>query len=261
MPKCHECGREFSTEPGLAQHLKDKHETGAVQSVNRETVLPKIKTEKRSKTLRKRNTHRLAIGVGVLAVAIVVGGYLVAGPYLAGPPFPYISGESYIHVHPYLQIWIEGKNVTIPCGVGALNGVCGGSPLEPIHTHDASGVLHIELGQADAGSHNFTLGDFFTIWKWSSGDVQFNGTSHPIMFTSTDILGYTADATHHVYLLVDGKNSTAWGSLNLEELDYCNSSIGTNSPCQTANGNPYWRGGTSYPFGTGHKIVIEYATG
>jgi hypothetical protein len=259
LPQCEYCGREFTTEQSLAQHLKDKHPQEQAPAPPEGRSAPQqSRPEKKRRPLRRRNRHPVAIGV--LAIAVVVGGYLVAAPYLAPPPFPYITGDTYIHVHPWVQIWINGMNVTIPCGVGTENGICNGGTYEPVHTHDSSGVLHIELSQSDAGSHNYTLADLFTVWKWSLGTVQFNGTSHPIVFSPTDLLGYTTDATHRIYLLVDGKNSTAWGSLNLEQLDYCNAAIGANPPCATADGNPYWDGGASYPYGTGHKIVIEYVT-
>ena len=241
--------------------MKDKHGVETPQRALVATEQEKPKSEKKQKTLRKRNRHPVAIGIGVVAVALLVGGYLVAGPYLAAPPFPYITGDTFIHVHPWLQIWIEGKNVTIPCGAGVQGGICEGAYDQPIHTHDSSGVLHIELSQSDAGSHNYTLGDFFTIWKWSSGTVQFNGSSHPIVFSQTDLLGYIVDSAHHIYLLVDGHNSTAWGSLNIEQLDYCNAAIGAGFPCSTAAGNPFWNGGANYPYGTGHKIIIEYVAG
>lgn len=255
--KCEECGREFATETALSQHMKDKHgvrpssQAGAMSEPRRET--------RKAKSLRRRNRHPVAVGVVAVGVAALVGLYFVSAPFLAQPPFPYITGESFIHVHPWVQIWIDGMNVTIPCGAGTQGGICNGGTYEPIHTHDSSGVLHVELSRSDANLHNYTLGDFFTIWKWNFGTVSFNGTSRPIIFTPTDLMGYASDSAHHIYLLVDGKNYTGdWASLNLEHLDYCNASTGSTFPCQTAAGNPYWDGGTSYPFGTGHKIVIEY---
>lgn len=258
MERCTECGREFASESALAQHLKDKHNLEGARPVRTPSEPPAAVRKARS--LRKRNRHPVAIGIGAATVVVIVGVYFLAAPYFAQPPFPYITGESYIHVHPWLQIWIEGENVTIPCGLGTQYGTCNGGTYEPVHTHDSSGVLHIELSQSDATGHNYTLADFFSIWKWTFGTVLFNGTSHPVVFSQTDLLGYKADSTHAIRLLVDGKNSTAWGSLNLEQLDYCNASIGSAYPCQTANGNPYWDGGASYPYGTGHKIVIEYVT-
>src|SRR6266480_564907 len=53
-------------------------------------------------------------------------------------------------------------------------------------------------------------------------------------------------------------NSTAYESLPIVPLDYCSTQLGSALPCsQTAGGNPAWGGG-SYPYGTGHTIVIYY---
>lgn len=180
-------------------------------------------------------------------------------------PFPCLSSEQLaIHIHPWLTISIEGSNVTIPAAIGIANpviqnGVAGsGSCFEPMHTHDASGIIHIE----SASDVNYTLGEFFQIWDVTYGTVSFNGTSHPVIFNSTDILGYKADSAHKVILLVDGKANTQFGSLILNYYDYCSASNSAtpSSPCYvTASGNPYFNG-QPYPYGTGHTIVIEYVS-
>ncbi len=269
MPKCEHCDREFSTEAALAQHRKDKHGAEAAETQAQQNGAPK--TVKKQKSLRKRNRHPVALALIAVAVAVGVGVYFVAAPAFASPPFPGITGESWIHVHPYLAINIEGTNVTIPEGVGILQG---GSLLEPIHTHDSSGLLHVELSQSDAQGHNFTLGDFFAIWNFTAKTVggserpTLNGQVLPVEFSSTDILGFHANSTYQVVLLVDGKPSTEWGALNVEQLDYCSSaSYGLPccpTDCSNATGpasDPLWDGVTSYPYGTGHTIVIEYVKG
>lgn len=156
--------------------------------------------------------------------------------------------------------------MTIPAAIGIQNPVfqngdaVSGTCLEPMHTHDSSGIIHFELSATDA-SRNFTLSDFFRVWAWEPGSLQFNGTSHPIIFTPSDILGYQADSKHSVLMLVDGKPSTAYGSLPLERYAYCYSGNSNVPPCSpTAGGNPLWNGGSSYPYGTGHTIVIEYVS-
>lgn len=171
-------------------------------------------------------------------------------------PFACVPNQSLvIHIHPWLQIVINGKNVTIPSDVGITSGASG-SCLEPMHTHDASGIIHIE----SITNTNYTLGKFFQIWNVTYGSVSFNGTTHPVVFNSTDILGYKADSAHKVVLLVDGVANQEDGNLVLNTLDYCNAtnSISQSSPCYaSAQGNPYYNGQT-YPFGTGHTVVIEY---
>lgn len=167
---------------------------------------------------------------------------------LSGFPLP-CAGSVSMHVHPYLQIMVNGQSVPIPGDVG-ISASC----LEPVHTHDASGIMHVE---APSASTQYTLGQFFQIWSATSHTVTVNGAEQPIIFNSTDILGFKTDATHKVVLLVDEKPSTDFGSLVLNSLDYCSAAT-TSPPCSpTAIGDPSY-GGQQYPFGTGHTIVIEY---
>lgn len=270
MPKCEDCGREFSTESALAQHMRDKHglETSPAQGARGGAESPR--TLKKQKSLRKRNRHPAAIALVAVAVAAGIGIYFLAAPSIAAPPFDCIAEQNYyIHLHPYLQILIENASVSIPANVGIVqNGGC----LEPIHTHDSSGILHVELSQAESG-RNWTLGDFFTIWKYTCGVESsecpaVNGTYRPVIFNQTDILGFRADSTHKVELLINGTRSSAWGSLNLEQYAYCTLSRANVAPCSpTAGGDPAWQCASTsqcgtYPYKTGYELVIRYvATG
>ena len=202
---------------------------------------------------------QLTLGRALLIVIIATGvglAYVVSlyGPASSVPGFPFPCAGSEgtaIHVHPYLQIVISGQNVAVPAGVGIVrSGTC----FEPVHTHDASGVIHVESPNT---STQYTLSEFFQIWNATYHTVTINGANHPIIFDSTDILGFRTDANHRVMLLVDGMPSSAYGSLVLNSLDYCSAST-TGPPCSpTAVGDPFY-GGQEYPFGIGHTIVIEY---
>jgi len=199
----------------------------------------------------------------VVAIVLTIGIYEITVPSLGGFPFPCLGAEgAVLHVHPYLRLVINGQNVTIPTAIGirqpqysgqvATGGLC----FEPMHTHDASGIIHIE----SATMRNFTLGDFFKIWKATYGNVTVEGSSRPIIFNSTDVLGFKNDATHKVLLIVDGKPSTAYEMLQLDYLDYCAFESTPAPPCSpTAGGNPLWNGKSDYPYETGHTILIEYA--
>jgi hypothetical protein len=186
-------------------------------------------------------------------------------------PFQCLGTESVVyHVHPWLRIVINGQNVTIPGAIGLKNPlpegnstwgeVYGGSSstcFEPVHTHDASGVLHIE----SPTNTNYTLGEFFQIWAATYQYALVNNTQKPIVFTPTEILGFNNTSTEKVVLLVDGKPSTDYSSLVLDTLAYCGTSDNaTSSPCYpTASGAPAWNNGQSpYPYGTHHTIEIEY---
>jgi hypothetical protein len=270
LVKCETCGKEFASETALAQHSKDKHGVTVVLDSPRKdsTKEPRRETRAKSRSLRKRNRHPVAIGVAAAAVVIGLGLYIVVAPSFSSPPFACIAAQNYyIHIHPYLQIWVDGKNVTIPADIGITQS---GSCLEPIHTHDSSGILHVELSQAEANK-TWTLGDFFTIWKYTCSlqpaqCPTVNGSSRPVVFDQSNLLGYAADSTHKVTLLVDGVQSSAGGSLNLEQYDYCYAAISTSPPCSpTAGGNPSWKCASNgqcgvYPYTTANKIIIQYSS-
>lgn len=72
----------------------------------------------------------------------------------------------HVHYHAHLDVFVDGKPVTVPAGLGINAGPDGqlpehGAPgIAPLHTHDASGVLHIEAPR----QQRFTLGQVFAEW-------------------------------------------------------------------------------------------------
>jgi hypothetical protein len=61
------------------------------------------------------------------------------------------------HTHQHLDLFVDGKAVTIPADIG-IDFVT--AILSPIHTHDATGIIHVESPVV----HEFTLGEFFDVW-------------------------------------------------------------------------------------------------
>ena len=68
-----------------------------------------------------------------------------------------IIARSGIHWHPELSIYIKGQLQEIPANVGL------GVTHNPIHTHDATGVIHLEFSGLVL-KDNLKLGNFFKIW-------------------------------------------------------------------------------------------------
>jgi hypothetical protein len=88
----------------------------------------------------------------------------------------------FLHVHSQLFVFVNGKAVTVPAGIGididnpavhsgtlpdgstGYGGIappCARPCISPLHTHDDTGVLHTE-----AKEHQFnTLGELFTEWN------------------------------------------------------------------------------------------------
>lgn len=86
-----------------------------------------------------------------------------------------------LHVHAHLSIFDRGKQIRIPRGVG-LAPVLPSGCLYWLHTHDASGIIHVEaprIGAPNGGA--FDLGMFFDIWglPLTRGDV--GGIKGPVV--------------------------------------------------------------------------------
>jgi hypothetical protein len=62
-----------------------------------------------------------------------------------------------LHFHTHIDIFVNGKKVQVPALVG-IN--AGAGWLTELHTHNATGVIHIEAQK----SRDFTVGQFFAEW-------------------------------------------------------------------------------------------------
>ncbi|HEY4371104.1 MAG TPA: hypothetical protein VGN52_04125 [Burkholderiales bacterium] len=81
-----------------------------------------------------------------------------------------IDGSSHemlkVHVHAHLSLFYKGEQIAVPQGIGIVQPqerdgfVGGGSAIYWLHTHDATGIIHVE----SPDSRKYTLGQFFDIW-------------------------------------------------------------------------------------------------
>lgn len=62
-----------------------------------------------------------------------------------------------LHHHEHLDVYVNGRPVTVPALVGIDEQ---GGFLTELHTHDASGIIHVE----SPVRRSFTLGQFFCEW-------------------------------------------------------------------------------------------------
>lgn len=96
------------------------------------------------------------------------------------------------HIHVHLSLYVNGEQLAIPKGVGVMdpftsNGfVIAGSCFYWVHTHDATGIIHVE----PPTNVEVTLGTFFDIW------------GQPL--SRTGVAGYNGDVT----VFVDGEKYT-----------------------------------------------------
>jgi len=73
--------------------------------------------------------------------------------------------EQIFHIHALLHVYVNGKPVTVPANIGLKEPT---GPFSPIHTHDTSGIVHIEADQ----EYPFTIGQFFAVWGVKFSDDQ-----------------------------------------------------------------------------------------
>ena len=90
------------------------------------------------------------------------------------------------HVHQHLDIWVNGKKQQVP----ALIGINDGAFITELHTHDSSGIIHVEAGK----EFPYTLGQFFGVWG--------------LRLSKTCIGAYCATAATPLKVYLDGKPYT-----------------------------------------------------
>lgn len=114
-----------------------------------------------------------ALGVGIAIVAFVLATSTPSGatgttPWPADPAglqqrlqtagLQVLTAEGQVlHIHQHLDLYVDGARVTVPGGIG-IDTTAG--IISPIHTHDATGIVHVESPVV----RDFTLGQVFDVW-------------------------------------------------------------------------------------------------
>ena len=71
------------------------------------------------------------------------------------PALP-VEGKA-LHTHEHLDLYLDGTHVAVPAGIGID---LSRRFFSPLHTHDRTGILHVESSTRTA----YTLGQFFGVW-------------------------------------------------------------------------------------------------
>jgi hypothetical protein len=147
------------------------------------------------RTLNK-NTKIIALIVAAITMSLEIGLVIrsttVIGAQMGGGNNPII-----MHFHQHLNLMIGGKPATVPSLIGidsllwkdhsldqyGMQAMANGmSRLASLHTHDASGTIHIESNV----NRNYTLGEFLNIW----GGLDTNGKTVKATAGGESVSGY-----------------------------------------------------------------------
>jgi hypothetical protein len=112
-----------------------------------------------------------------LPATVAAGGY-TAPPWPApadataavnAAGLPMLGREGNVeHIHAHLDVLVDGQAVPVPADIGID---VHRRTISPLHTHDASGVLHIE----SPVKRQFSLGEFFSEWQVSLSEDNLGG--------------------------------------------------------------------------------------
>ncbi len=120
---------------------------------------------------KKRKGRIRGLAVPLIAVAFVVSvSYFLAtsnsSPSLGVSPVCIDEDKVVQHIHAHLEVTVDRQHLAIPAKVGIT-----GSCAHPIHTHDDSGLVHVESNVVKP----YFLEDFLSNWGKSFDNYVFAG--------------------------------------------------------------------------------------
>lgn len=114
---------------------------------------------------RRKKRRNMMIIIPIIAAVVAVS-VISALLYKPPPAQAAVSGiechsseATNYHVHSHLDVFVDGQKVELPSGIGIKSTTP--SCLFWLHTHDASGIVHVEA----PAKKDFNLGQFVDIWN------------------------------------------------------------------------------------------------
>lgn len=93
------------------------------------------------------------------------------------------AGPTILHHHVHLDIEVDGAPVSVPAQIGLSS-----SAESPLHTHDDTGVIHVESSDTNFAP---TLGEVFDVWG--------------VSFSPTNLGGYVTSSDNILTAYVNGQ--------------------------------------------------------
>jgi hypothetical protein len=175
---------------GANQQPGVKDDQGKLKATNRQAArraaMQAAKHQQRLEEQKIEKRTRMIIIFSVLAAVVVFGAAIAGITYynsvatnstseaIANPAYPPVDGiycdtleQTVYHIHAHVSIYINGKLSSVPQYVGIASD---GSCYYWLHTHDTSGVIHIE----SPDQHTYTFGNFLDEWS-----AHFSSLGYP----------------------------------------------------------------------------------
>ena len=153
------------------------------KQVTRRPTKQDLRKERREEQIRREAERKRAVKIrritiiSVIAAIVVIAGAIITYAVYANnqnqtqtsqvvnPQYPPIDNvncdqqeQNAFHIHAHLTMYINGQALPLPAQIGIASDQ---SCLYWLHTHDTSGVIHIEA----PANHSFTLGNFLDEWS------------------------------------------------------------------------------------------------
>lgn len=137
--------------------------------------------QKRQQTAKASGKNRriiIAIISALVVVALGVTIYLLSLPgsstaHSDNPNYPPVDGiacqsseQLAYHIHVHLTMYVNGQPFALPAQIGIASDQ---SCYYWLHTHDSTGVIHIE----SPTQKTYTLGEFFQEWSTRFPQIQY----------------------------------------------------------------------------------------
>lgn len=127
------------------------------------------------------------IGI-VITIPLILGAYVYGGVGVGIGQSGAQADPMLIHIHPELSIIMDNKPFSVPSNIGIDSSLwsdhsldkygmqampeMGMSGMDPLHTHDNSGIIHVE----SSINRNYTLGEFLNVWGLKLDDKIVKAT-------------------------------------------------------------------------------------
>ena len=174
------------------------------KQVTRRPTKQDLRRERREEQIRReaerkrRERTRLITIISVIAAIVLIAGALIAyvvyanntqnqpqTPQVVNPQYPPVDNiycdqqeQLAFHIHAHLTMYINGQALPLPSQIGIAKDQ---SCLYWLHTHDTSGVIHMEA----PANHSFTLGNFLDEWS-----TEFAALGYPPQLDQTGWQAY-----------------------------------------------------------------------